>query len=160
MSELITIVIIGFIIYGIVILRKKNKRKFMASPQYKIYLEVLEAVENGGYEIVKSSSWQSIVKRDSEKSGLIFVVKQPFYPEDNYGCGCLVSLIPGIKDALDSIRGWSNYASMVSAVRTIQNSRKRGIAYWPDGSLVGGYTAECLGFKYDEDWIKILASVI
>jgi len=160
MADLIGIVILGLVIYGIIIFRKNSKKKFMASPQYQIYLEVLEAVKSGGYEISKNSSWSSTVKRDSEKLGLIFVVKQPFYPEDNYGCGCLVSLIPGIKDALDSIRGWSNYASMVSAIRTINSSRKRGKAYWPDGSLVGGYSAECFGFKYDENWIRILESVI
>ena len=160
MADFIGIVLFGLIIYGIVAFRKNNKKKFMASPQYQIYLEVLEAVKSGGYEIQKTSSWQSVVKRDSEKLGLIFVVKKPFYPEDNYGCGCLVSLIPGIKDALDSIRGWSNYAAMENAVQTIRNSQRRGKAYWPAGSLVGGYSAECFGFKYDENWIRILEAVI
>ena len=160
MANLIGIVIIGLIIYGIVIFRKNSKKKFMASPQYQIYLEVLEAVKSGGYEIAKSSSWASIVKRDSERLGLIFVVKEPFYPDDNHGCGCLISLIPGIKDALNFIRSWSNYESMVRGIRTINNSRKRGKAYWPEGSLVGGYSAECFGFKYDENWIKILETII
>ena len=39
------------------------------TPQYQIYLEVLEAVKRGGYEIDKNG-WQSIVKRGSEKYGL------------------------------------------------------------------------------------------
>ena len=131
----------------------------MASPQYQIYLEALEAVKQGGYEIEKRGSWQSVVKRGSTKLGLIFVVKKPFYPEGNPGCGCLISLIPGIKGFLDSIRSWSNYEAMVDAVRKINNSRKRGKYYWPDGSLVGGYSAEIFGFEYDENWINILKSV-
>ena len=76
----------------------------------------------------------------------IFVVKRPFYPEDNPGCGCLVSLIPGIKDILDLTRGWSNYESMVNAVRTINNSRKRGKAYWPFHSRL--LTCESCKFLY------------
>ena len=133
--------------------------KITDTPQYQIYLETLEAVKQGGYEIDKRNSWQSVVKHGSTKLGLIFVVKEPFYPDDNLGCGCLISLIPGIKDFLNTIRSWSNYEAMADAVRNINNSRKRGKTYWPDGSLVGGYTTDMFGFKYDENWINILISV-
>ena len=119
----------------------------------------MEALERAGYEVDKSNSWSSVVKRGSARLGLIFVVNEPFYPEDNSGCGCFISLIPGIKSLLDTIRSWSNYAAMVEAVRKINSSRKRGEYYWPDGSLVGGYTAEVFGFEYDENWINILRSV-
>ena len=133
------------------------------TPQYQIYLEVLEALRQNGYDIVGRNSWQSTIRRGSESYGLIFVVKAPFYPEDNAGCGCLVSIIPGIEDILKSIRGWSNYAAMQSAEEMIRNKRsrgKRGEFIWPDGSLVGGYTTDSFGFTYNAELANILRSII
>ena len=128
------------------------------TPQYEIYLKALKALEQEGYELDRKNKWQSIVRRGSEEIGLIFVVKEPFDPE-NYGCGCLISLIPGVNDIINMINDWSNYETMIGVVKRINNSRKRGKAYWPKGSLVGGYTTDNWGFKYDENMIKILEAV-
>jgi len=133
------------------------------TPQYQLYLEALEALKQRGYDIVKKNSWQSTIRRGSEAYGLIFVVKAPFYPEDNPGCGCLVSIIPGVGKILQTIRMYSNYEGMKSAEEMIRNKRsrgKRGEFVWPDGSLVGGYTTDSFGFRYNEELANILRAII
>jgi len=121
------------------------------TPQYQLYLEVLEAVKQGGYEI-EMDSWQSIVKRGSERVGQIFVVKEPLG-----NSGCLFALIPGI---INFINSWSKYESMQGVVQMIRNSRKRSKICWPDYSLVGGFTQDGSTYKYDDRWINIMESVI
>jgi hypothetical protein len=122
------------------------------TPQYQLYLEVLEAVKRGGYEIERCNNFQSFVKRGSENVGQIFVVKEPL--DDS---GCLTALIPGV---INFINSWSGYESMKAVVRSINNRRNRSKTYWPDYSLVGGFTQDGSGYKYDDRWINIMESVI
>jgi len=150
MESLIQIVIIGLIIYCVVIFRKKSKKKIMESPQYQIYLEALEAVKSGGYEIEKKNSWQSYVKRGSVRYGLIFVVD---FPKE----GFLSVIMPRVSDAN---RSTSNYEIMRDIIQDVNNSHRRGQTYWPNDSLVGGFTTDLRGYTYDENWIRILESVI
>ena len=145
LSDMISIIIIGLIIYGIVIYRKKSKHKIMDTPQYQIYLHALEALKNGGYEIKESNASQALVYQGSNCYGQIFVVRYPVG---------IVSLIP-------LLRSWSNYETMVGAVELIRNSRKRSEIYWPQGSLVGGFTVANHGpYSFNNEWLRILESVI
>ena len=133
--------------------------KIMETPQYQIYLKVLEALKQGGYEIEGKIN-NYTVTRGNESYGNVFVVDHPNYLEDNPGCGCLVSIIPGIKDLLNMFRSFSDYETMKRIVEDVNNSRKRGKTYWPKDSLVGGYTTDMYGHKYNDEWLKILESIV
>jgi hypothetical protein len=94
--------------------------------------------------------------RGEEDYGTVFVVKTPIEQDD---LGCLLSLIIP-RSGIDFINNSSNYASMINVTQSINNSRKRGKSYWPDYSLVGGFTTERFGRTYNDEWLRILASVI
>lgn len=126
------------------------------TPQYLIYLRVLDAVKRGGYEIRTKNKWQSIVYSNNEGCGLIFVVKPPI-DKDNLGC-LLTLLIP--PTLIDMINDFSHYVSMLGAEEKIKNGRRPGKVYWPDNSLVGCYTTDYWGFNYDDSWMRIVRSVI
>ena len=126
--------------------------KIKETPQYQIYLEVLEALKQAGYHIEERNAWQSYVKHGSENYGMVFVVDYP----QNFGC--LSIIIPD--DILQFIYNFSNYGTMKGVLKDINNSRKRGKTYWPDYSLVGCFTMDKANYTYNDIWIKMAASGI
>ena len=126
--------------------------KIMNTPQYQIYLEALEALKEGGYELDGNKINSKRVLRGSESYGIIFVVD---YPKE---FGCFSILIPNRILELNEYH--SDYEGYQRTIANVHNSRKRGKSYWPDGSLVGGFTTDDYGHTYNDKWLNILDSVV
>ena len=146
MEALIGLVIVGVIIYYFS--KKRGNKKIMESPQYKIYLKALETLKQAGYEIAECNFRSAHVKRGFENYGMIFVVKES---------GWFISILASFSS---TIREWTDYALWVRTVEMVDNSRKHGKSYWPDNSLVGGFTQDSAPYTYNEEWLYILESVI
>ena len=75
MAIVLAIVGIVAVIYLISTANNKIKEaRIEASPQYQIYLEVLKALKQDGYEIVGSKINNRTVQRGNETYGNVFVV--------------------------------------------------------------------------------------
>jgi len=122
---------------------KKGKKSIEKTPQYQIYLEVLEALKQAGYQIKEVNVWQTLVKKGDVNHGQVFVVDYP----------------KGLASISSTIRMYSNYETMKRVIKDINNSRKRGKTYWSENNLVGGFTSDSTG-TYDDKWINILAFVV
>jgi hypothetical protein len=119
---------------------------------YQIYLEVTDALNKKGYEIIPQKSSKkfvmSYVTRDSSNYGQLFVVAPP-------KMGCLASIF-----IRPFTKGLTQYETMRGVADMVRNSRKRGKVYWPNNSLVGGFTSNDGGYMHNEHWLSIMESVI
>jgi len=148
MGELIGLILLGLVIYYFFGLKKKENNKIMESPQYQIYLKALVALKQAGYEISECNFRSAHVKRGYENYGMVFFAKEP---------GRFISILSYFSS---TIRGWTNYASWLRVIEMVENGKERGKSYWPDNSLVGGFTQDSKPYTYNEEWLDILASVI
>ena len=137
------IVVLCIAIVLILIYRNKRKKKFLETPQYQIYLKALEALKQSGYEIKETNSKHAFIWESSKKIGHLFVVEYPGF----------FSSIPIFGD-------FSDFNSMKKVCEMVINNRHKSAVYWPSNSLVGGFTCSQGVFQYEDDWLKILASVI
>jgi len=112
----------------------KRQQIIETIPHYHIYERVVLALEQNGYKVennaFKKGAVLSFVKRDSINYGLLFAV------------------------------GKNDIKSMKDAVELVNNSRNRSAVYWPEHSLVGGFTEGNSMYSYNEEWLRILQSVI
>jgi TPR repeat protein len=122
-------------------------------PQYHIYLNAVYALEQSGYEIentvFKKGLIQSYVKQGDIKYGMIFTVKYPSQTE---------TLLENRSEDGSLLSG--HYYAMVQVCRNVNKSRYAHRVYWPEGSLVGGFTQTSGFYQYEDRWLNILASVI
>jgi len=128
------------------------------SGQYDIYLNAVNMLQQNGYEVSESKrEWCSIeayVMKDSTTVGNIFVVADP-----------RPGLLSAIVGALFKPYKTSHYdqTEYGQRHRFIEMDRRRAERagtrfdyYWPDDSLVGGYTIS----GEDNSWLDILKSAI
>lgn len=134
--------------------KEREKERIIESlPHYHIYLNAVNALEQSGYEIentvFKKGRIQSFVKKGYIKYGMIFTVNYPSqtetFLENRSEKGSLFS---------------GDYYAMLSVCRNVNNSRHASRVYWPEGSLVGGFTQNSGFYQYEDRWLNILASVI
>ena len=120
-------------------LNDKGIAHIRETPQYRIYLEAVEALKQSGYEIENTTFQkeliQSFVMRDFKNYGMIFAV---------YNAGFFSNGISTMEKNIDFAH----------------KSGKRVAVYWPQGSFVGGFTEDDGFYSFDEKWLNILRSVI
>ena len=125
------------------------------TPQYQIYLKALETLKQRGYEIEELEDKKSMashqIKKGSTLYGKIFVLKDP---------DTLFNRLFGDNGFVKLFRSFGSFETMVGACEAVRNSRYKSKVYWPDYSLVGAYTTGGFGFEYEDNWLKIVSSVI
>ena len=119
--------------------------------QYQIYLKALETLEQGGYDIddikVKKHRAQAVVKKGSMCYGRIFVLEFPT-SSDN------------ISEKTTSDIWRSAFKELIDSGLSVSDSRYKSKIYLPEDSFIGAYTCNGQGFEYEDNWLKILTSVI
>ena len=130
--------------------KKMKATAIKYTSQYQIYLQVIDALKQNGYEIkedpVKKDLARAFVNKGHEQHGMLFAVD---YPK--------TSVLEVVTDGGITT---GSYKDMKGVCDLVLNSRHRGKVYWPEDSLVGGFTSDMTVYRYDGNWIKILASVI
>jgi len=125
------------------------------NPQYQIYLCAVEALRRSGYEVEETSSKkkliQSFVKKDFTNYGQLFVVEPPSTSIIGQ------TLMPELAKTKESTSDWE---IMRDIIHNVNNSRKRGRTFWPNGSLVAGFTSDLSPYRYNDEWLQILETVI
>ena len=125
--------------------------------QYTVYLDAITLLQQNGYELSEfEREWCNVsasVKQDSKIIGRIFVVSDPrptFLP------ALIGAFSPSYKK---NYYYYTSYASMGRILKIAQSQAERAARsfyyYWPDDSLVGGWSE-----GEEKKWLNILKSAI
>jgi len=129
----------------------KKQRIIETIPHYHIYEKAVFVLKQSGYEIentvFKKGLIQSFVKRDSINYGMLFAVKPP-------------SQFESLIENKTEVGSTGDYYIMVQVCKDTLNSRHKGKVCWPEHSLVGGFTGGHPMYRYNEEWLEVLQSVI